>query len=91
MWKSGADMPVATGLRSDIHQVLVTTPLDAAPDHRQDIPGASAYPFFAALAVFVGLWTLIYTPWGFVVALVGSAFPFIGWFWHSTPEEERDW
>jgi cytochrome c oxidase subunit 1 len=91
MWKSGAEMPAATGLRSDIHQVLITTVFDASPDHRQDIPGASIYPFLAAVAVCLGIWALIYTPWAFVATLVISAVPFTGWFWHSTPETEREW
>jgi cytochrome c oxidase subunit 1 len=91
MWRRGAEMSVATGLRSDIHQVLVTTALDAVPDHRQDLPGASGYPFLSALVIFLGIWGLIYTPWAFAAMLVLAGPPFLGWFWHSTPEEERDW
>jgi cytochrome c oxidase subunit 1 len=91
MWKQAPEMPVATGLRSDIHQVLVTTALDAVPDHRQDLPGASIYPFLSALVIFLGLWGLIYTPWAFLAMFLLAGPPFFGWFWHSRPEEEHDW
>lgn len=77
-------MPVAVGLESDKHQVLITTLLDAEPDHRLDLPGTSIWPFVLSLILFFGIWGLIYTSWAFVPMVVGGTIALLGWFRHNT-------
>jgi cytochrome c oxidase subunit I+III len=84
MWELRGPMPVATGLESDKHQVLVTTLLDAEPDHRLDLPGTSVWPFLFSVVLFLGIWGLIYTPWAFLPLAFGSAVALLGWFRHNT-------
>jgi cytochrome c oxidase subunit 1 len=84
LWERSETMPVAVGLASDKHQVLVTTLLDAVPDHRIDMPGTSIWPFILAVVLFFGIWGLIYTPKAFPPMVLGMAIALLGWFRHNT-------
>jgi cytochrome c oxidase subunit 1 len=84
MWERSEPMPVAAGLASDKHEVLVTTLLDAEPDHRIDLPGTSIWPFLMALFMFLGIWGLIYTPWAFPPMALAIAVALLGWFRHNS-------
>ena len=79
---------VATGLRSDIREVLVTHLLDASPDHRYPFPDPSIWPLLAALAttgMFIGS---IFTPWAIPIGALPMLVTFTGWFWPKSPEPE---
>jgi cytochrome c oxidase subunit I+III len=76
-------MPVARGLEPDKHQVLVTTVLEAEPDHRLDLPATSAWPLILSIVLFLGIWGLIYTSWAFWFLAGGSAVALLGWFRHN--------
>lgn len=52
-WCSRIDQPIVTGVRSDRHEVLVTELLDAAPDHRTELPGPSIFPLLVSLGAGV--------------------------------------
>src|SRR4051794_12874384 len=57
LWLETGVRGVATGLRNDIREVLVTRLLDASPDHRYASPDPSIWPLLAALAttaMFIG-------------------------------------
>lgn len=70
-----------TGLDDTRREVLVTTLLDAAPDHRTSSAGPSIWPFLAALVTGVGFIGSIFTPWGLPLG-VGLGLPvMVGWFW----------
>jgi cytochrome c oxidase subunit I+III len=84
LWERSETMPVAVGLASDKHEVLVTTLLDAEPDHKLDLPGTSIWPFCMALFLFLGIWGLIYTPWAFPPMALGLAIALLGWFRHNS-------
>jgi cytochrome c oxidase subunit I+III len=90
MWESGEVLPVATGLRTDKRELLVTTALDAIPDSRHDLPAESIWPLVMAIAVAVTFIGAIYTPWaypgGFAIGIVA----FAGWAWPrgEHPEEQ---
>jgi cytochrome c oxidase subunit 1 len=81
MWSWGEERPVAIGLREDRPEVIVTTLMDAEPDHRQELPGPSIWPLAVAAATGVMFIAVIFTPWGIPVglALVGPAL--LGWTW----------
>jgi hypothetical protein len=81
LWEQPPDQPIVTGLHEDAREVLVTKTLDADPEHRNEFPRPSVWPFWASVAVgvfFIGtvftaksvLWT---TPLVFITL--------VGWFW----------
>jgi cytochrome c oxidase subunit I+III len=81
LWLETGVRGVATGLRSDIREVLVTHLLDASPDHRYASPNPSIWPLLAALAttgMFIGS---IFTPWAVLIGAVPMFVTFTGWFW----------
>jgi len=81
LWAAGAELPVATGLRRDKREVLLTTTLDAEPDSIHEAPGPTILPFFAALATGVTFIMGMFTPWGFVVGPALLVIPFVAWAW----------
>jgi cytochrome c oxidase subunit 1 len=81
LWDDPPDQPVVVGLRSDKRDVLVTSLLDAEPDHRNVFPEPSIWPLLSALAIsgmFIGS---IFTPWAVVIGAVPSFIALTGWFW----------
>jgi cytochrome c oxidase subunit 1 len=81
LWESGDVLPVATGLRDDRREVLLTTTLDAEPDSRHQDPEPTIIPLLAGLATAVTFDVGIFTPWGFVLGLA-IAFPaLVAWGW----------
>jgi cytochrome c oxidase subunit I len=65
---------VATGLRVDVREVMVTTVTDAQPDMREPVPDPSPWPFIAALITGAILIASIFTP----QAIAWGALPFAG-------------
>jgi cytochrome c oxidase subunit I+III len=89
LWENEPDQPVVRGMRADILEVLVTTLLDATPDHRHLLDGPSYWPVLTALAVGIGIITAIFTPWGVVIGALLSAITLTGWFWpHGEPIQD---
>ncbi|HUQ47674.1 MAG TPA: cytochrome c oxidase subunit I [Gemmatimonadaceae bacterium] len=89
LWTDSPELPVVTGLRTDIRENLITTLMDAEPDHRQDSPEPTIWPFLAALATGVEFIVAIFTAWGIVI---GSAlvFPaFVLWAWPVKKEQQH--
>jgi cytochrome c oxidase subunit 1 len=80
-WTALTGQPVVTGLRVDRRDVLVTSLLDATPDHRHELDGPSIWPFLAAVASTVGIVLVIFTPWGVPVGSLLLLVAFTGWFW----------
>jgi len=90
VWENAPDAPVVTGLSTDKRQVLVTTTLDAAPDHRYDLAGESIWPFLLAVAVagaflIGGIFHPVAVP---VCAVIIMAVLFV-WFWTSQKLKDR--
>jgi cytochrome c oxidase subunit I+III len=88
LWCRTPDRPVVTGLRTDMREVLVTTLMDATPDHRHRHPQSTVWPFLAALGTGVTFITLVFTPWGLPIGAVPLAAALIGWAWPSQEEYE---
>jgi cytochrome c oxidase subunit I+III len=89
LWHWGSERSVVTGLRTDMREVLVTTVLDAEPDHRHRHPQSTVWPLLAALAVGVTFITLVFTPWGFPIGVVLLTATFLGWAWPTAKEHEQ--
>jgi cytochrome c oxidase subunit I+III len=82
LWESGhAEQPVVTGLAANKREVLVTHLMDAEPDHREEFPDPTPWPFLTALALsglYIGT---IFTPYAVIWGAVPTAIGLIGWVW----------
>jgi hypothetical protein len=85
VWENAPDAPTITGLILEKRQVLCTTLLEGAPDHRYDLAGESIWPFLLSLSV-AGCLLMggIFNPWWAVLFLGVMAIMLFGWFWTST-------
>jgi cytochrome c oxidase subunit I+III len=81
---------VVVGLAADAREQLVTSVIDALPDHRIVAPKPTPWPFLSAVATTVLFIGSIFTPWAIVWGSVLVAVPVIGWFWPSREETARD-
>jgi cytochrome c oxidase subunit 1 len=96
LWKRTADSPVVTGLSVKRREVLVTSIVDAEPEHRYELPGSSIWPLVVALATGVTLIFGIFTPWSYPLGSALIMLALFGWFWPKdepkqlgTKEEQR--
>ena len=80
LW-STRERPVVTGLRSDVREILITDPIDATPDHRQQLDGGSVWPLLTAIATGIGVIIAIFTPWGVTLGACLALVTLTGWFW----------
>ncbi len=89
LWERSTPPPVVTGLRTDVREVLVTTLLEADPDHRHRHPESSLWPFLAAAATGLLFISLVFTFWA---VAFGSALVFLalfGWAWPRGREHRQ--
>jgi cytochrome c oxidase subunit I+III len=85
------ELAVVTGLRTDRHEGLVTSIMDAIPEHRYEFKTATILPLL--LAIFGGgtIIVAIFTPWGVTIGAITSFIILACWFWptispdHDTP------
>jgi hypothetical protein len=89
LWEQAVISPVITGIRTDIRQVLNTSILEAAPDHRYEMAGDSIYPLVLAIVVGGTFSAGIFTPWAFPVGALLTFLAFIPWFWSGTEEAKQ--
>jgi cytochrome c oxidase subunit 1 len=90
LWERATGLPVVAGLSDTTREILVTTLIEAKPDHREELPGPSLWPLISALALaalFVGS---IFTPWAVVWGSIPVAAALIGWFWPKKRETEEE-
>jgi cytochrome c oxidase subunit I+III len=84
LWENSPDAAVVVGLKTDEREVLCTTILDAAPEHRYDMSRDSLLPVALATAIGVTLIAgTIFDPIWVVGGFVMSAAPLAAWFWLS--------
>jgi len=87
LWADAAERAVVTGMRSDRREVLVTSGMEAEPEHRLVLPRSTPWPFLAALGFTIGLVGSVFSfSWYFISAALG-AIGLIGWFWPHQPVE----
>jgi cytochrome c oxidase subunit 1 len=75
------ELAVVTGLRTDRHEGLLTSVMDAEPEHRYEFKGPTILPLI--LAVFGGgcIVLAIFTPWGVTLGAIASFIILTCWFW----------
>ncbi|NNM73139.1 cytochrome c oxidase subunit I [Enterovirga aerilata] len=89
LWDERGDMPVASGLRVDRRELLITSVADAIPEARDSSPRDSIWPFWAAIATSAMLIGSIFSPWAVVWGSIPVAITLVGWFWpKGTPEDD---
>jgi cytochrome c oxidase subunit I len=89
LWERPDILPVASGLRTDRRELLVTTLAKATPQAREASPRNSIWPFWTAIATSIMLIWSIFTPWAVVWGSIPVVIALIGWFWpKGTPEDE---
>ncbi len=90
LWEAQGEPRQVRGIAIGQREVLVTTVLDARPDHRLLMPQPSIWPFASALATTVLFVGSIFTPWAVVWGAVPVAITLTLWFWPKPGETERD-
>jgi cytochrome c oxidase subunit I+III len=89
LWDRGGIAGRVRGLARDDREVLVTTVLDAEPDHRLSFPTPTPWPFIAAIATTVMFIGSIFTPWAVVWGSIPIAVALTVWFWPTRAETAR--
>jgi cytochrome c oxidase subunit 1 len=88
LWMQNEKTPLVVGLSTTKREILSTSVVDAFPELRFEVPGASIWPAAVALATAVAFIIGIFTPWAFAVAAVLAFAALAGWFW-SNPDYEN--
>jgi cytochrome c oxidase subunit I+III len=88
LWEEREDFPVASGLRTDRRELVISTVAEARPQARESSPRDSIWPLWTAIATTIMLISSIFTPWAVIWGSVPIAVALIGWFWpKGTPED----
>jgi cytochrome c oxidase subunit I+III len=87
LWHPELSPPAIIGLDCDKRQVLVTALLDAEPDHRYKMPGASLWPLLTAIATSVMFIWSIFQASGLIWGAIPTFVCLIGWFWPTGGKE----
>ena len=88
LWDPGGIRGYVTGLANDKPELLVTTAIDAEPDHRYLFPGPSIWPFLTAVTTSMLLIGSIFTPWAVVWGSIPVFATMVGWFWPKRHDTE---
>jgi cytochrome c oxidase subunit 1 len=75
-----------TGLAEKTREVLITTVVEALPDHRLAFPNPTIWPFVGAVAVTAMFIATVFTPWALVWGTIPIAAALTLWFW---PKDEE--
>jgi len=81
LWTPLKERIGVTGLRTDRREVLVSSVMDAEPNHRYPLPHSSIWPFVTAILSAVGLIGSIFSFQWYYVACVLATIGLLGWFW----------
>jgi heme/copper-type cytochrome/quinol oxidase subunit 1 len=81
LWDGPTDQPLIVGLRDDIRETLVTHSLDTEPQHKDEDPGPSIWPFLTSLTVSAAFIGSIFTPWAIPIGAPPVIVTLVGWLW----------
>ena len=87
LWAHPKERVLVTGLRSDRREVLVTTAMEAEPQHRYPLPGPTIWPLITASGLTIGFIWAVFQFSGYYPAIVLGGIGLIGWFWPRRPAE----
>jgi cytochrome c oxidase subunit I+III len=84
---NAAPRPIVVGLAGEHREILITSTLDAVPDHRHALPEPSVWPGALGVATAITVTMLLFTPWAITVGAVLVFFVLLGWFLASDVEQ----
>jgi cytochrome c oxidase subunit I+III len=84
-----SEATAVTGLSETTREVLITSVVDATPDHRLVFPEPTLWPFVSAVVVTAFFVGSIFTPWALVWAAIPIAVAVTAWFWPKVPEVKK--
>lgn len=87
LWERSVVSPVVTGLSAEKREVLTTTLLDAAEDHRYELAQDSIWPLLLALVVGGSITWCIFNPWALPTGALLSFVVLCFWFWRGNEPE----
>jgi hypothetical protein len=90
LWQPAEEPTQVSGLAVNQREVLVTSVIEAQPDHRVVFPTPGPWPFVAAVATTVLFVASIFTPWAVVWGAIPVGVVLIAWFWPSREQSERE-
>jgi cytochrome c oxidase subunit 1 len=82
LWDQTTLLPVV-GLGREKRMGLLTSIIEAAPEHRYEFPEDSIWPLFLALVVGGGITAAIFTPWAIPICALAAFVVFCFWFWRG--------
>ncbi|MET3577949.1 cytochrome c oxidase subunit 1 [Mesorhizobium robiniae] len=89
LWCGSDELPVASGLRTDRRELLISSVVEALPEARESSPRDSVWPFWAAIATSIMLIWSMFSPWAIVWGSIPIAITLIGWFWPKGIAEDE--
>jgi cytochrome c oxidase subunit 1 len=81
VWEDPPTTPVITGLSAERREVLITTTLDAVPDHKHELAGSSIVPLLLAVGAGGSIIGGIFTPWAIPVGAGLTFLILTAWFY----------
>jgi len=89
LWTPGGIAGEVRGLSRSPPETLVTSGLEAHPDHRVAMPTPTIWPLISAIATTVLFIGSIFTPWAVVWGSIPVAIALTIWFWPTRAEARR--
>jgi cytochrome c oxidase subunit 1 len=86
LWSKAMEVPHVTGLKIEKKEVLVTSGMEALPDIREPVPGATIWPLIAAIMTTGMLIGSIYTPSAVMWGAIPVGLAMLGWLYPRTAE-----
>jgi cytochrome c oxidase subunit I+III len=90
LWQPARQPAQVAGLAVDRREVLVTSVVEAQPDHRLTFPTPSPWPFLTAVATAAYFIASIFTPWAVVWGAIPVTLGLVVWFWPHRDETESE-
>jgi cytochrome c oxidase subunit 1 len=81
LWTMPHERIAVTGLRSHRREVLVTTLMEAEPQHRYVLPNSNIWPFVTAILTTIGLLGSVFQFAWYYIGMALATIGLVGWFW----------
>jgi cytochrome c oxidase subunit 1 len=89
LWANRDELPVASGMRTERREILITSLAEAKPQARESSASNSIWPLWCAVATSVMLVASIFTPWAVVWGAIPVAITLTFWFWPKGSTEDE--
>jgi heme/copper-type cytochrome/quinol oxidase subunit 1 len=89
LWDALPNQPIVEGLDEDCRQVLLTRLMDADPDCRDEFPGPTPIPFWAAVATSIFFISTIFTAKLFFPTIILVGIALLIWYWPKRQPARR--